>query len=916
MGALVAGVSRFLRLAGDYRDFFDLAAARISAAIANARTHEAERRRAEALAELDRAKTSFFSNVSHEFRTPLTLMLGPIEDLKAHFGRSDSAISMAQYQQIDLMHRNSLRLLKLVNTLLDFSRIEAGRVQAVYEETNLAALTAELASVFRSAIEKAGLKLIVDCETLPEPAYVAPELWEKIVLNLLSNAFKFTFQGEIEVKLLQTGKRVELSVRDTGTGIPEDQLPKIFERFNRVPGAQGRTHEGTGIGLALVQELARLHGGSVSVESTYGKGSTFRVFIPLGKSHLPHKQIGAPRTPKTTALGAAPCVEEALHWLPDESVISSSVDGDLPPATTTTGDGPMSTDRARILLADDNADMRGYVRRLLSSQGYEVEAVADGEAALHAARAHPPGLVLTDVMMPKLDGFGLVRELRNDPQTRGVPIILVSARAGEESRVEGFGKGADDYLIKPFGARELLARVSARLELARLRGLAEKELRQARDYAEAIIHTAPDPLVILEADLRVHTANEAFYHTFNVSPAETEGRLIYALGNGQWNIPKLRELLKDLVPRNRFFDDFEVTHDFATIGHRTVLLNARKLSGIAGAPARVLLGIQDITEILQFQDTARKSQIRYQALVEASAQIVWTTDATGAVVEDSPSWRAFTGQTYEQSKGLGWLDAHHPDDRRRISKLWQRAVAERVPVETEYRLRHVGGEWRWTAVRAVPVLNPDGSVREWVGMNLDITGRKRAEEALRESEAALKEADRRKDEFLGMLAHELRTPLSAISNVTEILGQQHTPDRETTRLQSMLTRQTRNLTRMVDDLLDISRITSGKIRLEKDLIALSPLISRAVENTRSLMESRRHELIVSEPDAPLRIAADATRLEQILVNLLSNAAKYTEPGGRIHLTAKQESGGVCLRVRDNGIGISAEMLTRVFEMFT
>ena len=569
---------------------------------------------------MDRAKTAFFSNVSHEFRTPLTLILGPIEDLKAEFGRSDSAISIAQYQQIDLMHRNSLRLLKLVNTLLDFSRIEAGRVQAVYEETNLAALTAEFASVFRSAIKKAGLKFIVDCETLPEPTYVDPEMWEKIVLNLLSNAFKFTFQGEIEVKLLQTVKRAELSVRDTGTGIPEDQLPKIFERFNRVPGAQGRTHEGTGIGLALVQELARLHGGSVSVESTYGKGSTLRVFIPLGKSHLPHKQIGAPRTPSPTALGAAPFVEEALHWLPDESVLSSqlSVDRDVLPVNTTTGSGPVSTDRARILLADDNADMRGYVRRLLSSQGYEVDAVADGEAALHAARARPPGLALADVMMPKLDGLGLVRELRNDPETRGVPIILVSARAGEESRVDGFGKGADDYLIKPFSARELLARVSARLELARVRGLAEQELRHARDYAEAIIHTTRGPLVILEADLRVHKANKAFYQTFNVPPAETEGRLIYELGDGQWNIPRLRELLKDVVPRNSFFDDFEVTHDFATIGRRVMLLNARKLSAIDGAPARVLLGIQDITEVLQYQTAVRESQTRYRALVEAS----------------------------------------------------------------------------------------------------------------------------------------------------------------------------------------------------------------------------------------------------------------------------------------------------------
>ena len=379
--------------------------------------------------------------------------------------------------------------------------------------------------------------------------------------------------------------------------------------------------------------------------------------------------------------------------------------------------------------------MRGYVRRLLSSQGYEVDAVADGEAALHAARARPPGLVLADVMMPKLDGLGLVRELRNDPETRGVPIILVSARAGEESRVDGFGKGADDYLIKPFSARELLARVSARLELARVRGLAEQELRHARDYAEAIIHTTRGPLVILEADLRVHKANKAFYQTFNVPPAETEGRLIYELGDGQWNIPRLRELLKDVVPRNSFFDDFEVTHDFATIGRRVMLLNARKLSAIDGAPARVLLASRTSPKSCSTRLLCGKARPVIGHSSKPPAEIVWTTDATGAVVDDSPSWRAFTGQTYEQWKGLGWLDALHPEDRERISELWQRAVRERTPVAIAYRLRHVSGEWRWTAVRAVPVLHPDGSVREWVGMNNDITERKEAEEKIRASES-------------------------------------------------------------------------------------------------------------------------------------------------------------------------------------
>ncbi len=265
--------------------------------------YEEERRRSEALAELDRAKTTFFSNVSHEFRTPLTLMLGPIEDALAE------PLEPLQRQRLEVLQRNALRLQKLVNSLLDFSRIEAGRIQARYEATDLARLTAELASVFRSAVEKAGLRLIVDCQPLGEPVYVDRDMWEKIVLNLISNAFKFTLEGEIAIELRRNGDAARLMVRDTGTGISAEQLPHIFERFHRVEGARARTHEGTGIGLALVQELVRLHGGSIDVTSVYDVGTTFTIDVPLGSGHLPADRIG-------------PEVERALRHHPGRSKLS------------------------------------------------------------------------------------------------------------------------------------------------------------------------------------------------------------------------------------------------------------------------------------------------------------------------------------------------------------------------------------------------------------------------------------------------------------------------------------------------------------------------------------------------------------------------------------------------------------------
>jgi len=506
IGVLVAGVSSRLPLNESYRAFYDLLAAGVTAAVASARAYEEERKRAEALAEIDRAKTAFFSNVSHEFRTPLTLMLGPLEE---ELAEQTSPLPPARRERLEAAHRNSLRLLKLVNSLLDFSRIEAGRIQAAYEPTDLATLTAELASVFRSAIEKAGLTFAINCPALPEPIYVDREMWEKIVLNLISNAFKHTFEGGISVTLRACNDHVELEVADSGVGIPAEALPRLFERFHRVKGAKSRTHEGTGIGLALVQELVSLHHGTVRVESEENKGSTFKVTIKSGTAHLPADRVSAKRELTSTATRSAAYVEEALHWLPKSTAppqagyISNSA-----PAKTADEPPAVGSMRSRILWADDNADMRQYVCRLLGDR-YDVFPVPDGLQALAAAQADPPDLLLTDVMMPGMDGFALLRELRKNPRTRTVPVILLSARAGEESAIEGLDAGADDYLAKPFSARELLARVRTHLELARVRREWARELENANRELQAsnkeleafsysVSHDLRGPLAIIQ----------------------------------------------------------------------------------------------------------------------------------------------------------------------------------------------------------------------------------------------------------------------------------------------------------------------------------------------------------------------------------------------------------------------------------
>jgi len=559
-GVLIGGINPRRALDIRYLRFFDLVAGQMATAVANSRAYEEERRRSEALAEIDRAKTTFFSNASHEFRTPLSLMLGPLEDMLVRHPTAATIVS--ERRDLEIMHRNGLRLLKLVNTLLDFSRIEAGRIQAVYEPVDLAVYTAAVASNFRSAMSRAGLRFTIDCPPLSGPVYVDRDMWEKIVLNLVSNAFKYTFDGEVAVALRAAGPSVELVVGDTGVGIPEPELPRLFERFYRVEGQQGRTMEGTGIGLALVQELVRLHGGTVRAQSVLGSGTTFTVTIPTGTAHLPRERIGGEPTMAPTGVQAEAFVEEALRSLsgggaPREVAIEKEL---ISPRQAVA-----AVERATVLVADDNADMLDYVRRLLAAR-YEVEAVPDGQAALDAARARRPDLILTDVMMPRLDGFGLLQAIRTDDALRDVPVVLLSARAGEEAKVEGLEAGADDYLLKPFSARELIARVDANLQLARLRretGESERRYREAQtqlahvnrvatmgELSASIAHEVIQPIAATVTNAR------AALRFLNAQPPNLEearqalGATVKEGNRTTAVIDGIRALIKKAPPRN------------------------------------------------------------------------------------------------------------------------------------------------------------------------------------------------------------------------------------------------------------------------------------------------------------------------------------------------------------------------------
>ncbi len=770
-GVFVAGLNPHRPVDDAYRSFIALFVGQIAAALADAQAHAAEQRRVEALAQLDRAKTTFFTNVSHELRTPLTLVKAPVDELLR-----STTLSEPQRAQLSLVHRNTLRLQRLVNTLLDFSRVEAGRVQASFEPVDLAALTADIVAAFRPATDRAGLAMVVACEPIAEPVFVDVDLWEQVVLNLVSNAFKFTLEGQIRVTLGREARMAALTVEDSGSGIPADELPRIFERFHRVAGRHGRTHEGTGIGLALVHELVKLHGGTITVSSEPGRGSAFTVSVPLGSAHLPAAPAG--RSGRADSLRAARSVfvEEALGWLPD-AALAGRLDAGADHGGLAAAEPPLDRARDRIVLADDNADMRHFLESLLAAK-WDVTPVANGREALQAALAHPPALVITDVMMPEMDGFELLAHLKGDPSTVDVPVMMLSARAGEESRVEGLQAGADDYLVKPFSARELVARVETQLLRRRLRLLA---LAQQRTL-QSVFAQAPVAIALLRGP----------DHVFEMA--------------NPWYL--------DLIDRR----------------------------DVIGKPLR-------------------------EALPEVVDQGI-----------DRLLDRVYT--TGEPHVG------------RSLPVVINRA--DNQP------------EQRYFDFVYQPLRDLTGAVDGIAAVVYDVTGLAQAREAA-------EVANRAKDEFLAMLGHELRNPLAPILTALQLLRLRGVDAGE--RERTIIERQVTHLVRLVDDLLDVSRITSGKIELRRRPIELSDIVAKAIETASPLLEQQRHRLRVHVPGHGLRVHGDLDRLAQVVANLLTNAAKYTEAGGEITIRGEDEDGEIVLQVRDTGIGIAPDTLPKVFERF-
>jgi PAS domain S-box-containing protein len=1114
-GFVVAGLNPYRPMSQSYGDFLELFAGQMAAGLATARAYEAERKRAEALAEINRAKTAFFSNVSHEFRTPLTLLLGPLEEILARRG---DGLAPGDGELVAVAHRNGLRLHKLVNALLDYSRLEAGRQRAWFEPTDLGTYTAELASLFRSAIDKAGLELIVDCLPLTEPVPVDREMWEKIVLNLVSNAFKFTLRGSVAVTVRPIENAVEMIVRDTGIGIPEEARPHLFERFYRVEGAQGRTHEGSGIGLALVQELVKLHGGTVRAESEVGVGSAFIVTLPRSAAQptaesrsLKPARNGSSHPPTR----AEAFIAEALRWLPwqkSPAVIEEDEDAaESPnifdshgrgngvlhegaaaahrPAENGNVDIGSPPDRPSILIADDNADMRDYLARLLSPR-YEIVAVADGEAALERARRERPDLVLTDAMMPRLDGFALLHELRNDPALQGVPIILLSARAGEEARVEGLDAGADDYITKPFHARELLARVNGTLNLARVRSEAlarEKELQteragilqKVRDSAQQlhlIADTAPVHLAHCDAEHRFKFVNKPYAALHAVRPEEVIGqRMEDVLGRDAYDDIRLyieRVLRGEPV-------NFEVTQTIRKAGPRHFRCAYAPERNADGAVCGFVAAIVDITD-----RKAAELRLAEQArLLDLSFDAIFVRDVHGRITYWSKGAEISYGYTFAEALGrnakellrtvfpkpveeilaelhrngrwIGELRHTRKDGSQLIDNtrwvldrdaqghtssiletntdITERKQTESLLVRQQRLLEMIAtgcalddclaalclavselnprtracvlladaarrkfiravapdlapeftegikgapiGEdaigtcgaavfsgqtvtctdialsarwdpaWRELclghgirACSSAPVLDADGLAFASVVLCLDeprepneweqrliafgthvarvALERERASRALREAKETAEAANRSKDRFLAVLSHELRTPLTPVLMAVAALEEDVTFDAEVREDFAMMKRNIELETKLIDDLLDLSRVTSGKLSLHIEPVNLDQLVHHVCEICEIQLAEQRVHLEIDLQAGDGMVAADAARLQQVLWNVLKNAIKFTSSQGTVRVSTRRlAEERFAVQVRDQGIGIPADLLPRIFDAF-
>ena len=834
----------------------------------------------------NREKARFFADISHEFGTPLTLLLGPVEDALAD---AAEPLGARQRERMQLIERNGLRLQKLVNTLLDFLSVDAGGAQPVLQPTSLGSLTRDLAGSFQLACDKAGLRLTVDAPDLNQPVFVDRQMWEKIVLHLLSNAFKFTFEGEIGVSLTTERENAVLRVLDTGTGIPEAELPFVFDRFRRVQGPPGRTREGAGIGLALVRELVRLHHGSVEAHSLLDHGSTFVVRIPFGTAHVPPTQSARPAE-LSTATRARAFVSEALCWLPGDSPVQAA---------------PRAP-RARILVAGGNSDMRDYLRRLLSEE-YDVELAADAEAALTAARRNLPDLILSDVITPQTDGACLLRALSADPQLRFIPVTLLSARAGGESRTPDSAAATAEYLLKPFSARELLDRVESQIGLPRTRADGNA-WRESEHRFRIFADNSPAILWLSEADGSASFFSSAWRDFTGQAKQDALGFGWLESVHADDREATRQGVLEAHRTREPFSLDCRLRRDDGQ--YRYVAIAGRPRLGPDDAFTGFTGSVIDIHE----RQLAAQSTALLSAIVDSCDDAIVSKDLNGIIKSWNKAAERLFGYTADEAIGQSItmiIPTERLDEEPKILEKLRRG--ERIDHFETIRVRKDGTQFH-ISLTISPVKDAKGRIVGASKVARDITDRVRQERDLQAANAALQRANADLQQFAYSASHDLQEPLRMVATYSELIRRKFGG----------------KLGQAGDEY--IGHTVQGAVRMEnllKDLRTYIQVFNHEHStpgevDAGEVLQRTLFNLEVAIRDSGATVTSTALprvpilefQLEQLFQNLIGNAIRYrsTLPP-RIHVAAVRQEGEWLLSVEDNGIGIEPQFKEHIFGIF-
>jgi PAS domain S-box-containing protein len=895
-GVLLFAVNPRQPLDASHRAFLEGVAGYVGHAVSVVEARAAERRRVEAMAELDRAKSQFFADASHELRTPLTLVLGPLAALAE---QADALLAPPWRDDLRMALRNAQRLQRLVNTLMDFARIEAGRLRPEPEALDPCALTNEVASLFRSAFEAAGLELDVDCEAARGGALLDRDMWEKIVFNLLSNAYKFTAAGRVVLRLARHGEALVLGVADTGPGIAPEELGRIFERFYRSAHHVSRSIEGSGVGLALVRELARLHGGDVVATSSPGAGACFTVTVPWRAARPAARTVSAPRR------------RAWLAGLGDE--VPGAPDTVLAPAAAAPG-------AMRVLVVDDNADVVRYIGRVLDGS-CSVAAACDVAGGLAAMRAAVPDLVLVDVMMPGESGLELVRRVRADQSLRALPVLVLSARAGEEARLEALEAGADDYLAKPFSGRELVARVRSHVQMARVRraaahqaGELRREIDAVRHDLDSVLEGTNDAFVSVDHELRVMALNAAA-----VPPGRQRGELVglplvrlvsglpgsaleaalHVAARGEH--PPLVE--HQLRPHGRWFSVrcYPAPHGAILFAND---ISARKQA--ERALLRAHAGLERRVE--QRTAALRDAHQLLAAVFDRAPGGIAITDLDGNIVRVNGAYAQLTGYPAEELPFRPASERADAADLAHLRAQQARMVAgECETVEVEMRYRRPDGQRLWVS-NFVSMIVDDAGQRYFVAIARDITERKRVELerqiAQRELRTLYERLQTVRESERTALAREVHDQLGQILSAAKIDIKLLEDDlrRGTAPLQrAHIVAELGSASAALDRGIGLVREIATELRApELDEQGLYAAIAWHARDFERRTRIACHVTFGARRAHPSRPAAAALLgiFQEAMTNLLRHAQ-----ASQVWITIERRGPSLLLRVRDDGVGI-------------